>query len=282
MGPPRHCTITTLDPARLDSSCFLDISDTTNHYIYDSAAPEASRILRMTYTAQIFDQQRFPPHTHGFLYFHRDEQNPLASQIRFRVTQDSDPARGFASGRDLMYGSGYVWHIPLALVDDALLGKLQAHYPSGAVSRRVKRGISALSQPFLLEFKQSVFCLTVRVMGKDQCYKTNGPLTYHTKYGKCFVYAAGSALCRLERSTLPQDAGRRIVVMRLLKIVRPPKRRLDVPPTCNLNVPVEGELFARGQRVWYRDVGKPGKGAEILRLPYDAPNDGEQASGQSS
>ncbi|TFY78548.1 hypothetical protein EWM64_g5463 [Hericium alpestre] len=102
--------------------------------------------------------------------------------------------------------------------------------------------------------------------------------------GKYLVYEAGSALCRLERSTLPQHAGRRIVVMRLLKIVRPPKLHPDLPPTCNVSVPAEGELFTWGfgQRVWYRDVDKPGKGAEILRLLYDVPDDGEPASGRSS
>ncbi|TFY73994.1 hypothetical protein EWM64_g10018, partial [Hericium alpestre] len=200
---------------------------------------------------------------------------------------------------DLMYGSGYVWHIPLAhvtknptlrdmllrdgLIDDALLAHLQAHSGSNKRSFRLKRSMSALSQPFLLEFKRSILCLTVRAVGEDRRYETNTPLKYYMGCEKKYlVYAAGSALCRLERSTLPQHAGRRIMIMRLLKIVRPAKLPSRSAPTCNVSVPAEGELFKFGQRMWYRDVDKPGKSAETLRLLYDAPNDGEQASGQSS
>ncbi|TFY73057.1 hypothetical protein EWM64_g10955 [Hericium alpestre] len=135
--------ITTLDPARLESSCFLDVSGRTYNHVYDRAAPDFSslRVLSMIYVHDGTVPRRFPPATRGFLYFHPDEQNPLGSQIRFCVTQNSDPARGFASGHDLMYGSGYVWHIPVAhvtknptlrdmllrdgLIDDTLLAHLR-------------------------------------------------------------------------------------------------------------------------------------------------------------
>ncbi|TFY73993.1 hypothetical protein EWM64_g10019 [Hericium alpestre] len=240
----------------------------------------------------------FPPATHGFLYFHPDAHNPLQSQIRFRVTQDHDPARSFSSGHDLTYGSGFTWHIPLTraaqspklremlvrdgLIDDALVAQLQARPLSRLESYRLKRAVSVLDQPFIFDFTNRTLSFVVRVAGQVRRYHTDGPLRYYLGKDKYLVHEAGSALCRLERSTLPQHAGRRIVVMRLLKILQPPKRRSDLPRMCNVSVPAEGELFAFGQRAWYRDVDKPGKGNETLRLLYDAPDDGEQASGQSS
>ncbi|TFY77423.1 hypothetical protein EWM64_g6589 [Hericium alpestre] len=301
-GRPRYCAITTLDRARLDSSCFLDISGSVYLYIYDLAAPDASSVLLMRYTSRLSNKhrvhERFPPATHGFLYFHPDAHNPLQSQIRFRVTRDHDPARSFSSGHDLTYGSGFTWYIPLViaaknpklhemlvrdgLIDDALLAQLQARSPSDVDSHRLTRAMSVLDQPFILDFTKRSLSLVMRVAGQHWRYNMHGPLTYYLEKCSFPVHEAGSALCRLERSTLPQHAGRRIVVMRLLKIVRPPKRHPDLPPTCDVGEPAEGELFAFGQRVWYRDMGKPGKGAEILRLLYDAPDDEEQVSGQSS
>ncbi|TFY77402.1 hypothetical protein EWM64_g6612 [Hericium alpestre] len=254
-------------------------------------------MLRMTYTTTLADKHRFPPDTHGFLYFHPDAHNPLESQIRFRVTHDRDPTHGFASGHDLADRSGYIWHIPVehltkaptlremllrdGLVDDALFAQLQARAGSRTRPRRLKRGITSLSQPFTLEFNKKTFHLIARVAEQDRMYKTAGLLRFYTEHDRYLVYKAGSGLCRLERSDLPQHAGRRIVVMRLLKILQPPKLRSDLPPTCSVSVPAEGELFKFGQRVWYRDVDKPGQNAEVLRLLYDAPDDGEQAFGQS-
>ncbi|TFY75134.1 hypothetical protein EWM64_g8878 [Hericium alpestre] len=295
---PRRCTITTLDPAQLDSSCFLDLSGATNLYIYDHAAPEAPRVLRVIYTTTISGQHKFPPDTHGFLYFHPDAHNPLQSQIRFRVTRDRNPTRSFSSGHDLTYGSGFTWHIPLViaaknpnlrdllvrdgLIDDVLLAELQARPPSDLDSHRLKRAMSVLDQPFILDFTNRTLSLVVRVAGQVRRYYIYGPLTCYQAKGAFPVHEAGSALCRLERSTLPQHAGRRIVVMRLLKVLQPPKLRSDLPLTCSVSVPAEGKLFAFRRRVWYRNADKPGKSAEILQLLYDAPDDGEPASGQLS
>ncbi|TFY77400.1 hypothetical protein EWM64_g6611 [Hericium alpestre] len=223
-------------------------------------------MLRMTYTTTLADKHRFPPDTHGFLYFHPDAHNPLESQIRFRVTHDRDPTHGFASGHDLADRSGYIWHIPVehvtkaptlremllrdGLVDDALFAQLQARAGSRTRPRRLKRGITSLSQPFTLEFNKKTFHLIARVAEQERMYKTAGLLRFYTKHDRYLVYKASKASFR-------------------------------PAPTCSVSVPAEGELFKFGQRVWYRDVDKPGQNAEVLRLLYDAPDDGEQAFGQS-
>ncbi|TFY78552.1 hypothetical protein EWM64_g5464 [Hericium alpestre] len=119
-----------------------------------------------------------------------------------------------------------------------------------------------------MEFN-TIKLVVVRVASQDRVYKTCGPLVSR----ESVFYEEGSALCRLERSTLPQHAGRRIVVMRLLKILRPPKRYLELP-----QVPAEGELF----KSWCRDVDKPGKCGETLRLLYDGPDSIKQVSDWSS
>ncbi|TFY74244.1 hypothetical protein EWM64_g9768 [Hericium alpestre] len=125
-----------------------------------------------------------------------------------------------------------------------------------------------------MEFNKKTLFFAMRVAGKNREYMTCGPLVSQ----ESVLYEEGSALCRLERSTLPQHAGRRIVVMRLLKILHPPKRRLELPPTDGISVPADGDLFMS----WYRDVDKPGRRGETLRMLYDAPDNVEQVSDWSS
>ncbi|TFY77401.1 hypothetical protein EWM64_g6610 [Hericium alpestre] len=282
----------------LTSSCFMDVSGSKSFYVYDAAFLESRNqsFLRAFYCSNKCRVHLcFPQDTRGFLYFHQDAQNPLQSQIRFRIAQDRDPTRSFTSGHDLTYGSGYTWNILLVnatsknpalrtmllrdgLVDDALLAQLQARSESNKHSLRLKRVVSALSHPFTLEFKKRTLHLAVHVAGQDRMYSTRGPLfNYIRMLQGSVVYEEGSASCRLERSTLPQHAGRRIVVMRLLKILHPPKRRPELPPTGGVSIPAEGELF----KSWCRDVDKPGRRGQTLRLLYDAPGNVEQPSDRS-
>lgn len=115
----------------------------------------------------------------GFLYLHAPPAswdwapNPLTHELRFRVTNDADPA-SFAAGRDLQFG-GLPWGNPLlfrqwtkpgvrylvAKDDCALAERFNAEY-EGVKSRRRLLHMSepdrtllyAFGQPFRLTFSQ--------------------------------------------------------------------------------------------------------------------------------
>ena len=100
-------TIRTLNPAKFTRLDYADISFVkVAHFKCENALP--GRFFRFFYP-----DRRFPPNTGGFLYLHRppDWVPPLAYEIRFRVTNNSDPS-SFASGHDLRW-AGLPWGIPL-------------------------------------------------------------------------------------------------------------------------------------------------------------------------
>ena len=96
-------------------------------------------------------------------------------------------------------------------------------------------------------------------------------------------------MCAFEQSTLPEHAGKRVVVIRVLRVLEPVRLRTFVPPeggTLALDVkdwavppemePREGELVRsltrmEGFRVWSIDMENPGlkQFAEGLEVLYD-------------
>ena len=78
----------------------------------------------------------------------------------------------------------------------------------------------------------------------------------------------GSALARLERSTLPEHKGTRTVVLRFLKIIGPVK---CVMPLYDGFVccPKEGELHRRKNKVWNRNIDKSKATKRGLQLLWD-------------
>ncbi|TFY77786.1 hypothetical protein EWM64_g6230 [Hericium alpestre] len=241
-GPRPKRIINTLDPKHLNPGCFMDLSGT------------------------------------GY------------PKIRFRVTEDSNPA-SFARGHDLLFDKGYMWYLPVAVVaarasTDVLL-RLLVHdgfvdsqvisdLRNSNMSRvRVRRSIGSLSEPFVVDFTKCKLAFTVpaEVHKRKRHIQFALPQFLFWRPGGWGVklYDEGSALCRFERSTLPQHAGERVIVIRLLKMLVPPKLVPDPPPMEKRMLPAEGELFYKKRdQVWYRNLDQDNIVARLLRVLYDA------------
>lgn len=129
------------------------------------------RIFRMRYTLHAGSQLPFPPNTGGFLYFHRPPPGApdLAGDIRFRVTNDPDPA-SFAAGHDLqLYGvpwtkalapwAGAVRGFESMLLDDGLIMPKQLDrlrmLTKGAGRAQIRGAIYAYKQPFTIDLRNT-------------------------------------------------------------------------------------------------------------------------------
>ncbi|KAG6888525.1 hypothetical protein C0995_007637 [Termitomyces sp. Mi166 len=107
--------IRTFDPERLQSSDFLDISGKGSKIIFSefNNGHRTSGVIHYPSKSKGAGQ-RFPERTQGFLYCYRDPRLPsITSELRFRVTETSDPA-SFKNGLDLLGLDGVLpWSIPL-------------------------------------------------------------------------------------------------------------------------------------------------------------------------
>ncbi|OSC96874.1 hypothetical protein PYCCODRAFT_1214484 [Trametes coccinea BRFM310] len=152
-GPLANLALRTLDPKKLRSEDYLDLSDlrarivdpTTNPVSSVNRDPSAldgpppgirtpeepgnvkedlgpQPILnygrRRTFTSEssiTLQFTAFPTNARGFLYYREHPRVLGAGSIRFRVTQSSDP-RSFDGGVDLLTEDGLPWRFPLAAV----------------------------------------------------------------------------------------------------------------------------------------------------------------------
>ncbi|KAI0707235.1 hypothetical protein C8Q76DRAFT_147606 [Earliella scabrosa] len=80
----------------------------------DAAYVSYARQERLTVdgTHRLLTYSPFPVNTRGFLYLNKHPKIPMASSLRFRLTQNPDP-RSFAQGIDLQTDYGTPWQIPL-------------------------------------------------------------------------------------------------------------------------------------------------------------------------
>ena len=80
----------------------------------DAAYVSYARQERLTVdgTHRLLTYSPFPVNTRGFLYLNKHPKIPMASSLRFRLTQNPDP-RSFAQGIDLQTEYGTPWQIPL-------------------------------------------------------------------------------------------------------------------------------------------------------------------------
>lgn len=116
--------IHTLDPTRLQSSDFHDISGLSwPTYRADLHEHSSAKVMRSTifYTrTPSHTTVPFPAGTHGFLYHgsktsvsradstDADHDTKHVGQVRFRITSSSDPTT-FANGKDLQLPTGLPW-----------------------------------------------------------------------------------------------------------------------------------------------------------------------------
>jgi hypothetical protein len=142
---PLKRTISSLDPARLSASDFLDISARKSANIPVPTFSKGASI-RFKHGKDPFSDSSadsahlpFPPDARGFLYYIPGPLHaPAAGEIRFRVTGNRDPA-SFESGHDLSYfDTTLPWRITLASI-----ARASSFYPFLHLLQDVDRSVTS-------------------------------------------------------------------------------------------------------------------------------------------
>ncbi|TBU39646.1 hypothetical protein BD309DRAFT_1003603 [Dichomitus squalens] len=236
--------------------------------------------LITTVSGRVFRGRMFPPNTAGFLYYHTPPYSPpLAGEVRFRITPSPDPA-SFSEGSDLLMEYGVPWKIPLLymtgmksytglhrlLLQDGLVTPQLLDIATSAAEtlkssgygQKIGVSMTALVSSFGRRFN-------LRVGGYSGCCLTIGT---NTVFKKALISFAnfivpvgavgdiggsaryfpfeGSMICCFEPSTLPEHAGRRVVVLRVLRLLDSDPIR-PVPPPNEHEYPLSALKPREGQ-----------------------------------
>ena len=221
----------------------------------------------------------YPPDTTAFIYYFTPPEKPrIAGELRLRVASNDDFA-SFERGSDLLKLNGQPWsrslcrvskyYIPLyeklredGLVPDDLDAVLSTFPPVKPTSQP----LYTLSDTFILDFSKKRLKFTVITEQGVEVIQFGGAFferrpekrsPYAGAYTKHHLtindsnYSVGSALVRLERSTLPDHKGTRTVVLRILKIITSvecviPHYDFFIAP------PKEGELHRKCNKYSYK------------------------------
>ncbi|KAG6879153.1 hypothetical protein C0992_004749 [Termitomyces sp. T32_za158] len=242
-----HCH--TLDPRLFRTSDIIDLSG----WALPRVEVEGD-LVSLHYFKSCDTRVAFPDNARGFLYYHREPGTPPSSgEIRFRVTPDDD-VMDFDNGTDLTTPNYMTWSISLfqmsnigmlpfrsllireGWADDFLIDSM-----SGKVFRGQKRPLHYLEQPFVLNLQCNNFMFRVFDGETVGIVRFQWPFRDNRLMVKANPYS-GHVLLRLERSTLPQHANSRIIVVRVLKILEEPE--VVIPDyDMRLPMPEEGELL---------------------------------------
>ncbi|KZT21908.1 hypothetical protein NEOLEDRAFT_1072704 [Neolentinus lepideus HHB14362 ss-1] len=280
--------VRTLDPRRLSTEDFLALGGHKGKSIvFPTALEEPRRLVALTYLFLNKERVEFPSDAQGFLYWHRERDAPaLASQVRFRITDSSDPAT-FRDGRDLHLLNGRVWHMNLfeiarnsiraGIRTQLLVEKLVTRElldVALAVSVRESGKIQRPSADSLLvwKFGQTFQAdlgsrsLAIWVLGRSGGKRLHLYTSLY-RYGAGLVEGpehnqyTGRALLQFERSKLEEHKGTRTVVLRMVRILDMEKSENFVD-IRSMPVSKEGNLMMkRGTHgawsTWSVDVDKP-------------------------
>ncbi|KAM5537499.1 hypothetical protein V8D89_008826 [Ganoderma adspersum] len=112
--------IRTLDPSKLVGDDYIDFSMKSEPSLGILLKPDLSSnplyhrpYRNANFSGAPWSSNRFPPGTHGFIYYHVPPySSPLAGELRFRVTSSRNPA-SFTAGTDLLTERGMPWRYPL-------------------------------------------------------------------------------------------------------------------------------------------------------------------------
>ena len=235
------------------------------------------------------------PDTDAFLYYTTPSERPrIAGELRLRITSSDDPA-SFASGADLLRVDGQPWSRPLftiskyysplyaklredRLVPDDLDSILSA-FPAKRLIYSRSIALYTLNDTFIIDLSNQFLVFSVITeQGMETVYfwkqfmdrrDSCGGAPYTGAYANLCSQidgsdsSIGSVLARFERSTLPEHAGTRTVVLRFLKIITPVKCVIPLYDGY-IRWPKEGELYQRGHRkifrpqVWSANIDQPG------------------------
>ncbi|TBU54993.1 hypothetical protein BD310DRAFT_826839 [Dichomitus squalens] len=313
--------VCTLDPTKLAPSDYVDFRARNNPsvtFVAQSYDPSNTLLGRpgTRIIARGFRHFKFPPNTAGFLYYHIPPYSPpLAGEVRFRVTFSPDPA-SFTQGYDLLMDYGVRWNIPLLymtdkkeytglhtlLLQDGLVTPQLSDIAASAVEglkktahgRKISFRRTALVSSFRRGFHFRVgqhnrYCIAI---GTDTVVKKRVENLANFRVpvdgiGESAQYSPfeGSTICCFEPSTLPEHAGKRVVVLRVLRLLDSDPIR-PVPPPNKHEYPLsalrprEGQLLMTMRRgkvqPWSVDVNKDTKRpathvgmGRMLRILYE-------------
>ncbi|KAJ7038820.1 hypothetical protein C8F04DRAFT_1088631 [Mycena alexandri] len=278
--------LSTLNPLKLQSKDYLDISghlETTVAFPHSKSGRGLLSYYSTAPRGTPFQHQPFPSNSRGFLYYSRDPQAAaLEGSIRLRLTSDNTPS-SFLDGRDLRLPWGSTWQLILPqiatqmshrrfsdqLLHEKLVTQEQLSQCTKLFGHRCRwvpsLTLFRLSQEFPLHFE-----------GRPVLTVVGGSL-HQLELPWIFGHPprawSGSGIARFEPSTSPEDAGKRIVHMRIIKITEPvvcadEKRSRLVPR------PVEGQLVMvnlRGvPKLWAYDIEKNTVLGAAFRALWDA------------
>ncbi|KAG6883713.1 hypothetical protein C0992_008034, partial [Termitomyces sp. T32_za158] len=163
---------------------------------------------------------RFPPKTQGFLYYHcHPHLPPTTGEIRFRVTESSDPTY-FHNGTDLVRADGVLpWSIPLDRLNwkHAPLKELlsQDHnIPATICGPKKKPSLSYLEQPFVMKLEGNVPSYLLESRPQINILLSMPGKTTQPVY-------KGKLLARFEHASLAEQKEDTSIVMRVLKVLEP-------------------------------------------------------------
>ncbi|KAJ7278239.1 hypothetical protein C8J57DRAFT_1126142 [Mycena rebaudengoi] len=276
--------VSTLNPALLRLTDFLDISNHVRFSISFTVRLDSGRGCDLRYTRDTPS----PPHSHGFLYYYSDSKaSPLAGSVRLRATTSNAPS-SFPQGHDLLLPSGMPWQISLpqiatrrtythlrdqllleGMATEELLSRCRTVF---ATRDRIipEATVFSLHHPFLVDFQQQLW---LTIVGPTATSLVRIDVFSERDSGQLMYPYAGSAVACFERSTLPEHAGNRVLLIRILKIL--------VPVTCTIpnhagrvGRPQEGEFimvshYKRPRSPWSYDVDRNKPAAAALRSIID-------------
>ncbi|TBU22996.1 hypothetical protein BD311DRAFT_674870 [Dichomitus squalens] len=267
-------SIRTLDLSKLSRHDYLDFSGIGPSCAY-VVVPPGARIPDAAVKTSPFTYIRlfprgwrshtFPTNAKGFLYYYKPPHSPpMAGQIRFRCMQ-SDSPQDFASGYDLCGDNGLPWSVPLVLcghtacyapiLDVALRDGLISHKlvdlmqktPTPRKLPVADRLVYTLGQPFALRLGAAVGP-RISFLGKDR-FIADVLTTISGSPSKRLPLYQGTVISCFELSKLPEHVGRRVVVIRIIRLVdsdpiRPNlKTRLHERPESDKLTPRVGGLL---------------------------------------
>jgi len=233
-------------------------------------------------------QQSYPPDTTAFLYYITPRGKPrIGGELRLRVASSDDYA-SFESGDDLK-SNGQPWsrslyrlskyYIPLyeKLREDGLVPD-DLHAILSSFPTIVHRGqlLYTLNDTFIVDFSSQGLSFNVITDKGTENGRFHRP--FIEKRPRCLTPYTGSALARFERSTLPDHAGTRTVVLRFLRIITPVKCVIPLYDDYIVQ-PKEGELYRRSRKAidklnppaWRVNIDKStSQMMRALRLLWDA------------
>ncbi|KAI0265326.1 hypothetical protein BC834DRAFT_181335 [Gloeopeniophorella convolvens] len=270
--------ISTLDPNRLQPSDFIDLSthSTVGIWTVPRGSYEAPKIALRYGMGDRNSKLPFPSGARGFLYYARDPGLAEGGQVRFRIV--ATPEGAFEEGQDLLLRNGMPWHIPpgllprapnvglarLLLRDELVTREQVAAWESYPQKLRHSPVVTRFGQPFTPSLSTSMLVIWVRTSTHDRvCHlRLWLSLARHS-------FTRGVGTVCLEPSSLPEHAGKRIVVIRVLELLEPVESRAGLPFTPT--VPVVGELLRhpRSGRTVEFDLDRPSIITSTLRSFWD-------------